>query len=58
MNPDIEDGEEPPMLVDVATLPPQPDSLEKEEQPKSPDESVVNRVPITLVTGNHGQRCL
>lgn len=50
MNPDIEDEEEPPMLVDVETLPPPPASIEK--QPMSPSDAIVSRVPITIVTGN------
>ncbi|KAK2759547.1 hypothetical protein FQN54_003026 [Arachnomyces sp. PD_36] len=49
MNPDIEDEEEPPMLVDAATAPP---PLEK--QPKSPNDAIVSRVPITIVTGYLG----
>ena len=55
MKPDIEDEDEPPMLVDVGTLTPAPSSESVKNPPKlANNDLVVNRVPITIVTGNCG----
>lgn len=41
-----DDDDSPPQLVDVTATPEQP-----EEQPKTPTDQSLPRVPITIVTG-------